>query len=426
MRRTAKVLECVMIAAAMVSLTGLARAEELTYGWRLERSSNSLRPIWIQKDDANGKIGTVQVLWQPENDSYLLRYFRQDRESIEWFMDAEVSGPSSSAPLSASRACRLAGKSWRPDDDAEDATGPCTAGRMGIELLLDAADIEAMHSGAFRRIVLTYQAHSDVQAKTYETNSVELKGADTALEKLMAGVEQAKAKLLAAALANQKLLAAALATHPGLAMAAPKPVAAADKPQAAATAAAYETSTVYSVDNDQRITLSVLSPEKLGQVFDMLDNRRDIPFDYVLDGQYARVHKMVLILEQMGIVAGKAVVMGEVRLNSSAFGQVDLRYHMAAIVLAHQNGSPAIFALDPALFSRPVPYEVWKAKLLSGRPMSREYFTNRFAYDPMDRTKNLTAYDKEALEDMESTNTSCRKVFDTYLDADQEYKRVRD
>lgn len=224
------------------------------------------------------------------------------------------------------------------------------------------------------------------------------------------------------------LLAATLATNSGPAMAEPKPVTAAQKTPSAAATVVNETSTIYSLDNNQKVTLSVISTEKLWEVFGLLDNRQDIPFDYVLDGQYARVHKMVLILEEMGIIAGKAVVIGDISFET-AFGKLDLKYHMAAIVLVRKNGSPAIYALDPALFSRPVPYEDWKAKTLSGRRgaiLKQEYFTNRFAYDPTDRAKNLAAYDKEALEDMDSTNANTARVFGMYLEVDPDYKRVRD
>ncbi|MGZ3857789.1 MAG: hypothetical protein ACXVKO_16155, partial [Bacteriovorax sp.] len=64
------------------------------------------------------------------------------------------------------------------------------------------------------------------------------------------------------------------------------------------------------------------------------------------------------------------------------------------------------YVFDPSLFDRPVSFAEWKALMIK-KPkakLDREYYTNRFAYDPNDRTANYTDYQEEAVEDMKAVN----------------------
>lgn len=164
-------------------------------------------------------------------------------------------------------------------------------------------------------------------------------------------------------------------------------------------------STLYSKSNSQNIDLSVLSMDEATEAFNELAARSDIPFGYPMDGCYARAHKMARLLEDKGIISGKAFVEGSLYVDTK-FGEIGWGYHVAPVVMVKKGNANIPYIFDPSLFSKPVPYTEWKAKMTakSKASVSREYFTNRFAYDPSDRTQKYTSYQEEPLEDMDRTN----------------------
>ena len=169
-----------------------------------------------------------------------------------------------------------------------------------------------------------------------------------------------------------------------------------------------------SPDNGQHLAVSVIDPQEAAALFAELAERSDIPYGFLLDGNYARAHKMVRILEDRGVTAAKAWVIGELFVDSQRFGEVGLTYHVAPVVFVREGKLPSAYVLDPSLFDRPVPHATWKAKLLAKAKakLTRAYFTTRFAYDPEDRTRSLDDYESEPLLDMNSTNRDfSRKLF---------------
>lgn len=174
------------------------------------------------------------------------------------------------------------------------------------------------------------------------------------------------------------------------------------------------TTLLESVDNDQRIELSVIDENKANSLFSELAANKDIPHGFPMDGCYARTHKMVKILEdEHGLIAGKAFVEGKLYVDTS-FGEVAWGYHVAPVVMVRKNHAIVPYVFDPSLFSKPVPQTEWKAKMLakSKSKFTREYYTNRFSYDPDDRTAKYSDYSKESLDDMEETNRNFkRKLF---------------
>jgi hypothetical protein len=167
-------------------------------------------------------------------------------------------------------------------------------------------------------------------------------------------------------------------------------------------------------DTGQRLSVSVLDAPEAQACFNDLAERLDIPHGYLADGAHARAHKMVRILDDKDITAAKAWVLGDIYMDSKLFGEVGLIFHVAPVVYVRMGEAPILCVLDPSLFDRPVPHATWKAKLLakSKAKLQRAYFSSRFAYDPEDRTKVLTAYELDALNDMDATNrTFGRKLY---------------
>jgi hypothetical protein len=94
--------------------------------------------------------------------------------------------------------------------------------------------------------------------------------------------------------------------------------------------------TLYSKDNNQKIDLSVLSEEEANNAFNELAARDDIPYGYPMDGCYARAHKIVRILEDQGIIAGKAFLEGELYIDTK-FGEVAWGYHVAPVIMVKKG-----------------------------------------------------------------------------------------
>ena len=102
-----------------------------------------------------------------------------------------------------------------------------------------------------------------------------------------------------------------------------------------------QTETIYSKYNKKSIELSVLSMNQAMDVFKALKNSEDIPFIYPMDGCYARAHQMAMLMDDMGIVSGKAFVEGDLFANTK-YGEVNWSYHVASLVLVKQNGKTGI------------------------------------------------------------------------------------
>ncbi len=172
---------------------------------------------------------------------------------------------------------------------------------------------------------------------------------------------------------------------------------------------------LYSKDNDQKIELSILSEDEANKLFKKIATRDDIPFGYPIDGCYARAHKMSRILEDEGIISGKAFVEGKLFVDTK-FGEIGWSYHVAPVVMVRKGGSVIPYIFDPSLFDKAVPFDTWKAKMMT-KPkamLSREYYTNRFAYDPDDRTAIRSNYVEETIDDMDKTNNNYSRILAIY------------
>lgn len=170
-----------------------------------------------------------------------------------------------------------------------------------------------------------------------------------------------------------------------------------------------KTTILNSPENNQKIKLSVISETELSTLFANLAARKDIPFGYP-DGCFARAHKMVHILEDQGIIAGKAFLEGMLFVDTE-FGQVGWGYHVAPVVMVKKGSKILPYVLDPSLFNTAVPQSEWKALMLEN-PKSifkKDYYTNRFAYDPRDRTADYHEDVDEFMEDMNATNNNYTK-----------------
>ncbi len=169
----------------------------------------------------------------------------------------------------------------------------------------------------------------------------------------------------------------------------------------------HSTSTLYSAHNRKNVELSILTPERAKEIFKALQSDEDNSFNYNLDGCYARAHRMAMVMDEMGVISGKAFLEGDLYMD---FKNVDptinpgWHYHVASVVFVRKNGKLTPTVLDPSLFDRPVSFNEWKALILK-KPKSKlrsEYFTNRFAYDPDNRHDDLSDYLEDHVDNMKS------------------------
>lgn len=174
-----------------------------------------------------------------------------------------------------------------------------------------------------------------------------------------------------------------------------------------------QTGTVYSAFNKKSIELTIVSEERASNVFNKLKNDEGIPFNFPYDGCYARAHKMATIMDEMGIVSGKAFVEGKLNMKMNGF-EFAWGYHVASLILVKKGGKLIPTVIDPSIFDKPVPFEQWKAFLLKN-PKSKktgEFFTKRFNYDPQASHDNLNSYNEDDLDDMNATNSSNARLAD--------------
>jgi hypothetical protein len=187
----------------------------------------------------------------------------------------------------------------------------------------------------------------------------------------------------------------------------------------------YIKTILISKDNNQKIELSVLSEEEATLAFNEIIKRKDIPFDF-FDGCFAKAHKIGVILEERGIISGKAFIEGEfpVVLSLDAKQYFDMidnpkwSYHVAPVVMVKKGSEIIPYVFDPYFFKKPVPQVEWKKKVMENPTarLQREYYTNRFSYDTRDRKKILKKHNQDFLDDADMVNEQLTITFERYKD----------
>ncbi len=162
---------------------------------------------------------------------------------------------------------------------------------------------------------------------------------------------------------------------------------------------ARPTANLISKTNEATVALSILSPAEANQLFAEMAAVKYIPFGYPYDGCYARAHQMAILMENKGIISGKAFVAGDILIDTDV-GEINWGYHVAPVVFVQEKDGLVPYVIDPSLSKKIIPYTEWKAMMLV-KPASiidDEYFTNRFAFSPSDRSNELTEFDPAHIE----------------------------
>lgn len=163
----------------------------------------------------------------------------------------------------------------------------------------------------------------------------------------------------------------------------------------ATSRAVNQTAILQSKSNNTKIPLTVLSKKDAEKIFHELASNPNIPFGYPLDGCYARAHKMVQLMEEKGIISGKAWVRGDIYVDSK-LGEINWVYHVAPVVLVQEKNGPVPYVIDPSLSKKIIPFSQWKAIMMAKKTsvIEDEYYTNRFAFSPSERISDFKKYDE--------------------------------
>lgn len=151
--------------------------------------------------------------------------------------------------------------------------------------------------------------------------------------------------------------------------------------------------------------VSSISLEYLQELFNELASNPEIPFKYPEDGCYSRAHEMSRILESKGIITGKAFIEGNLKVYTpnSPKGWVEWWYHVAPVVMVKIDGKDVPYIIDPSIFSKPVPADDWYNIQTIPTDVRTTYYTNRFIYQPDNKSLELTSFREEDLKDTQET-----------------------
>ena len=165
--------------------------------------------------------------------------------------------------------------------------------------------------------------------------------------------------------------------------------------------------TVTSPTNQQSFQVSLLTESEALALFLELRKDPSIPFGFVFEGAHARAHAAVRQLENMGIIAGKAWVEGDLHTTSREFGG-DIRheFNVAPMILVGSQQVNHPWVLDPAFAERPVPFDDWKTLVAGGgkSKVTSTYFTPRFHYGPREKHLSKSAYAAGDIQDAQEIN----------------------
>lgn len=152
-----------------------------------------------------------------------------------------------------------------------------------------------------------------------------------------------------------------------------------------------------AVQNDPMGEVSTISMERARVLFTRFQRETSIPYNYPMDGCYARATAMARIAQKQGLTMGKVFTHGmlQVRTGNPGYPLVQWGYHVAPIIEVRQaDGSVKKMVFDPSLFDRPVTVDEWNQRMLDQVPASeggftprieRTYFTSRFQHFPNQR-----------------------------------------
>lgn len=118
---------------------------------------------------------------------------------------------------------------------------------------------------------------------------------------------------------------------------------------------------------DQKLK-KYMRPGDVISLFNQLAAKKELAFEYVVEGCYARAHFMCEDIEETGVKAYKAWIEAEGRdINVSFKGEykarVGWKYHVAPTVKVKDGKGVQDIVLDPSMFDGPVTKDEWASAM---------------------------------------------------------------
>jgi len=135
------------------------------------------------------------------------------------------------------------------------------------------------------------------------------------------------------------------------------------------------------------LNLSVINENQAQQIFNILANKKYIPYGYAKMGCEARAHEMARIMDEMCLKTAKAFLIGKISYKSISWA-----HHVAPILLVNKDGVTKPYIFDPSVFDEAVPLSDWSEKLKSFLGHYNLAITNQYVYRPEDINNELTDY----------------------------------
>jgi hypothetical protein len=137
------------------------------------------------------------------------------------------------------------------------------------------------------------------------------------------------------------------------------------------------------------VDVSVISETQATQLFEEFKSHSEIPYNFPLDGCYARATAMARIAEKEKIQMGKVWVEGVLRAKTKSpiAPEVQWWFHVAPVLYVKTpDGKSELKIFDPSLFDKPVPLKEWLGAMDEpGRPKPKVdeiYYSARFQDKP--------------------------------------------
>jgi hypothetical protein len=171
--------------------------------------------------------------------------------------------------------------------------------------------------------------------------------------------------------------------------------------------------------NGNKIEMNAISLEYATTIFNQLQRNSGIPFQFQDRGCEARAHKMVQLLEEKGILAGKVVLQGkeenalQMTTQYHPKGKVEWSFHMAPIIKVRTGKKKKIkistgwfssevievdevidMVIDPSTSNGPITLKEWKASLTKHNPKQKldTFFMGRHNYVPQQKYEELDSF----------------------------------
>lgn len=148
----------------------------------------------------------------------------------------------------------------------------------------------------------------------------------------------------------------------------------------------------------RQISPSILTANEAKKLFQDFRTMEEVPFNYPVEGCFARATAMARLAEKKNIITAKVFAEGRLiaKTGSKRFDPVEWSWHVAPVLYVDSGKGPVLTVFDPSLFDRPVSMPEFLEALESETQflmlkrkgkVIRHYFGERFQNWPLYKSK---------------------------------------